>query len=90
MAAAQELLTAYIGLELLSFSLYILVSYAKHDKRSVEAGMKYMLLGAFASALLLYGISFIYGTSRQHHATRRSAPASRTGPRASRSARWSA
>ncbi len=63
MAAAQELLTAYIGLELLSFSLYILVSYAKNDERSVEAGMKYLLLGAFASALLLYGISFIYGTS---------------------------
>ena len=63
MASAQELLTAYIGLELLSFSLYILVSYAKDEKRSVEAGMKYLLLGAFASALLLYGISFIYGTS---------------------------
>jgi NADH-quinone oxidoreductase subunit N len=63
MASAQELLTAYIGLELLSFSLYILVSYAKTDGRSVEAGMKYLLLGAFASALLLYGISFIYGTT---------------------------
>ena len=63
MAAARELLTAYIGLEILSFSLYILVSYSKHESRSNEAGMKYMLLGAFASALLLYGISFIYGTS---------------------------
>ncbi|MPZ47779.1 MAG: NADH-quinone oxidoreductase subunit NuoN [Dehalococcoidia bacterium] len=63
MAAAQELLTAYIALELLSFSLYVLVSYAKMERRSNEAGMKYMLLGAFASALLLYGISFIYGAS---------------------------
>ncbi len=63
MAAAKELLTAYISLELLSFSLYVLVSYAKRDPRSNEAGMKYMLLGAFASALLLYGISFIYGTA---------------------------
>jgi len=63
MASARELLTAYIGLELLSFSLYVLVSYAKRDVRSSEAGMKYMLLGAFASALLLYGISFIYGAS---------------------------
>ncbi len=63
MAGAKELLTAYIGLELLSFSLYILVSFSKKDRRSNEAGMKYMLLGAFASALLLYGISFIYGTS---------------------------
>jgi len=63
MAAARELLSAYISLELLSFSLYVLVSYAKHEARSNEAGMKYMLLGAFASALLLYGISFIYGTA---------------------------
>ena len=63
MAAARELLTAYISLELLSFSLYVLVSYAKRDTRSNEAGMKYILLGAFASALLLYGISFIYGTT---------------------------
>src|SRR6266511_3021179 len=61
MAAARELLTAYLSLELLSFSLYVLVSYAKLDNRSSEAGMKYVLLGAFASALLLYGISFIYG-----------------------------
>ncbi len=63
MAAAGELLTAYIALELLSFSLYILVSYSKTNTKSNEGGMKYMLLGAFASALLLYGISFIYGTS---------------------------
>src|SRR3990172_8369063 len=63
MAAARELLSAYISLELLSFSLYVLVSHAKHESRSNEAGMKYMLLGAFASALLLYGISFIYGTA---------------------------
>jgi NADH-quinone oxidoreductase subunit N len=63
MAGARELLTGYISLELLSFSLYVLVSYSKHELRSNEAGMKYMLLGAFASALLLYGISFIYGTA---------------------------
>jgi NADH-quinone oxidoreductase subunit N len=63
MAAARELLTAYLSLELLSFSLYVLVSYAKLDSKSNEGGMKYMLLGAFASALLLYGISFIYGAA---------------------------
>ncbi len=63
MAAAHELLTAYISLEVLSFSSYILVSYAKSDNRSNEGGMKYMLLGAFSSAILLYGISFIYGTT---------------------------
>ena len=63
MAAARELLTAYISLELLSFSLYILVSFSTSDRRSHEGGLKYMLLGAFASALLLYGLSFIYGSA---------------------------
>jgi NADH-quinone oxidoreductase subunit N len=63
MAGARELLTAYLSLELLSFSLYILVSWAKADPRSNEAGLKYMLLGAFASGILLYGISFIYGAA---------------------------
>jgi NADH-quinone oxidoreductase subunit N len=63
MAAARELLTAYISLELLSFSLYVLVSFAKSDARSNEGGMKYMLLGAFSSAIFLYGLSLIYGSS---------------------------
>lgn len=67
MAAARELLTAYISLELLSFSLYVLVSYAKFDERSNEGGMKYMLLGAFSSAILLYGIGFIYGITGTTH-----------------------
>ena len=63
MAAARELLTAYISLELLSFSLYVLVSFSRSDRRSIEGGLKYMLLGAFASALLLYGLSLIYGAA---------------------------
>ncbi len=63
MAAARELMTAYLSLELLSFSLYTLVSYAKFDRRSNEAGLKYLLLGAFSSALFLYGMSLIYGIS---------------------------
>ena len=62
MAASAELLTAYISLELLSFSLYVLVAMARDDPKSNEAGMKYILLGAFASALLLYGISLVYGS----------------------------
>ena len=61
MAASGELLTAYIALELLSFSLYVLVSYGRHGLKPSEAGVKYILLGAFASALLLYGISQVYG-----------------------------
>lgn len=61
MAAARELLTAYLALELLSFSLYILVGFLRRDTRSNEASLKYVLLGGFASAMLLYGISLLYG-----------------------------
>ena len=50
-------------MELLSFSLYVLVSFAKMDPKSNEGGMKYMLLGAFSSALFLYGLSLIYGVT---------------------------
>ena len=63
MVASRELLTAYISLELLSFSLYILTSFLKFDRRSNEAGLKYVLLGAFSSAILLYGLSLVYGTA---------------------------
>jgi NADH-quinone oxidoreductase subunit N len=67
MASASELLTAYISLELLSFSLYVLTSFAKFDERSNEGGLKYMLLGAFSSAMLLYGIGLIYGVTGSTH-----------------------
>ncbi len=67
MAAAREMLTAYISLELLSFSLYILTSFLKFDRRSNEAGLKYVLLGAFASAILLYGLSLVYGATGGTH-----------------------
>ena len=63
MAAGRELITAYISLELMSFSLYVLVSFAKMDAKSNEGGMKYMLLGAFSSAMFLYGLSLIYGVT---------------------------
>ena len=62
MAQSRELLTAYISLELLSFSLYVLASHARSNPRSNEAGLKYILVGAFSSAVLLYGISMVYGT----------------------------
>ena len=62
LGAAGELLTAYISLELLSFSLYILAGFARRDPKSNEAGVKYILLGAFSSALLLFGISLLYGS----------------------------
>lgn len=61
MAASGELLTAYISLELLSFGLYVLVAYDRYNAKSNEGATKYILLGAFSSALLLYGISQVYG-----------------------------
>ncbi|MXY47132.1 MAG: NADH-quinone oxidoreductase subunit N [Chloroflexi bacterium] len=61
MAASGELLTAYIALELLSFGLYALVAWDRYNAKSNESATKYILLGAFSSALLLYGMSQIYG-----------------------------
>ena len=61
MASSREMLTAYISLELLSFSLYALVSFDRYNPKSNEGGAKYILLGALSSALLLYGISQLYG-----------------------------
>lgn len=61
LAGSGELLTAYISLELLSFGLYVLVAYDRYNPKSNEGGTKYILLGAFSSALLLFGISQVYG-----------------------------
>ena len=60
MAAAREMITIYVALELSSMSLYALVSFLK-DRKSTESGIKYLLLGAIASATLLYGMVLIYG-----------------------------
>ena len=62
MAAAGDLMTLYLGLELGTISLYPLAGYLKREPRSGEAGLKFMLIGAASSATLLYGISLIYGT----------------------------
>jgi NADH-quinone oxidoreductase subunit N len=61
MAGAGELITMYVGLELMTISFYILVAYLANDARSSEAGIKYLVLGGTSSAILLYGISLIYG-----------------------------
>ncbi len=63
MASARDLLIAYLGIEVLSFSLYIAVSLGKNDNRAGEAGLKYVLLGGVASAMLLYGLSLLYGVA---------------------------
>ena len=61
MASGADLLMLFIALELMAISIYILVGYLKRDKKSNEAAMKYFLLGAFSSGVLLYGISLVYG-----------------------------
>jgi NADH-quinone oxidoreductase subunit N len=63
MATATDLVTLYVGLELLSVASYVLVAVRTHSIHSVEGGIKYMLMGALGSAVLLYGMSFIYGIS---------------------------
>ena len=62
MAQSRELLTAYIALELLSFSLYVMAAYAKDSAKSNEGALKYIIVGAVSSAILLYGVSMVYGT----------------------------
>ncbi len=62
MAATTELISIYIALELTSISLYVLVGFLK-DSKSTEASLKYMLLGAIASAILLYGMALVFGVT---------------------------
>ncbi len=61
MVSAGELLSMYIALELSTISLFVLAAYHKFNTKSAEAGLKYVILGAISSAVLLYGISLIYG-----------------------------
>jgi NADH-quinone oxidoreductase subunit N len=61
MVSAGDLLTLYVGLELQSLAAYVLATFQRNDARSAEAGLKYFVLGALASGILLYGISLLYG-----------------------------
>ncbi len=63
MASALDLIVLYLGLELMALSVYCLVGIQKKDKRASEAAIKYFLLGAFASCLFLFGLSYIYGAT---------------------------
>ncbi len=60
MASSNDLILLYLGTELMALSIYVLTGFKRYDARSNEAALKYFLLGAFSSALLLYGISYIY------------------------------
>lgn len=63
MVSAGHFLTAYIGLELLSLSLYAMIALRRDSAKAAEAALKYFVLGALASGLLLYGISMVYGAT---------------------------
>jgi NADH-quinone oxidoreductase subunit N len=63
MASAGDLITLYLGLELMALSVYVLAGFIRHDVRSNEAAIKYLVLGAFSSGIMLYGMSLLYGLS---------------------------
>ena len=63
MAAANDLIIVFIGLEISSIASYVLAGYLRDDKRANESSLKYFLLGSFATAFFLYGVAIIYGTT---------------------------
>ena len=66
-ASSADFLLLFIAIEILTISLYVMTAYLKSDRHSIEAGMKYLILGALASGFFLYGVSFLYGAT---HSTR--------------------
>lgn len=66
-ASCADFLLLFISIEILTISLYVMTAYLRSSQHSIEAGMKYLILGSLASGLLLYGISFLYGVT---HSTR--------------------
>ena len=63
MASARDLVTIFVALELLSIPAYLLAAWRKADPKSNEAGLKYYLMGVFASAIMLYGMSLLFGVA---------------------------
>ena len=63
MAAGEDLMVTFLGLELMSVAVYVLAGFDRRSPRSAEAALKYFLLGAFASGFLLYGIALVYGAT---------------------------
>ncbi len=63
LAGAENLVTLFVGLELLSIPLYVLCAAQVRDRRSLEAGLKYLVIGSVGSATLLYGLAFVYGAT---------------------------
>src|SRR5271165_7170164 len=65
MVAAVDLITVFLGLELMSIPIYVLAGFERRDLRSNESPLKYLLIGSFASAILLYGMALVYGVTGQ-------------------------
>ncbi len=63
LAAGADLITLFLGLELMAISFYVLVAFGRGDRRSTEAAIKFLLLGGFSSAILAYGFSLLFGIS---------------------------
>ena len=61
--SAVDLITLYVGLELLSIATYVLVALYRKDSRSAEGGVKYLIIGSIASATIIYGLSFLFGVT---------------------------
>ena len=70
MASARDLVSVFVALEFLSIPAYMMAAWRKRDRKSNEAGVKYYLLGVFASAVMLYGMSLLYGATGTHQAHR--------------------
>ncbi|MDE2010081.1 MAG: NADH-quinone oxidoreductase subunit N [Candidatus Omnitrophica bacterium] len=66
-ASSADFLMLFISIEVLTISLYVMTAYLKTDKLSIEAGMKYLILGSLAAGFFLYGISFLYGAAHSTH-----------------------
>jgi len=66
-ASSADFLLMFIAIEILTISLYVMTAYLKSDKLSIEAGMKYLILGSLAAGFFLYGTSFLYGVTHSTH-----------------------
>ena len=80
MISANDMIALYLGIEIQSLSLYIIASFQRDDPRSTEAGLKYFVLGAVASGMLLYGMSLVYGFAGTTNFEKMAQMFSNTGP----------
>ena len=65
MASAKDLITIFVSLELVTIGFYVLVSFMRRNVGSLEAGVKYLVLGALSTGFLVYGIAWIFGVTGQ-------------------------